>query len=223
MNSSKNNTMWKSVEVVKSCLKGLMNSIPSDYCWKKDWSAEKPGLNCPTEDGWFTWGGSCWEPCDEGDKWTTGVCWKPCPSGWTDIGAVCTKKIKWWKWDFVAKETYKKDFFTVFNNKAGCKEDRWKFVGLCYKDCNKIGMKNCGIGACANAHMECFSSVGKMAVRTVVGIAEELLEAVEFVVNKVVNAVMSVEAIRDFVNDSKQKMAELGTKGVNAIWDKIKY
>jgi len=208
--NNKTNVMWKSVDVVKGCLKGLMNSIPSDYCWKdkKYWTGSAPeGLNCPTDEGWFEKLKMCNEPCDEGDKWLSlGVCLSstPCKEGYTDLGLTCKKVTKWWKpWegDWYEK-TYSRKFYTYFNEKAGCPEDKFKFLARCYKSCEPIGMKNCGMFACSSATYECGTAVGKMTARTIVGVAEELLETVEVVVTKVVSKAMEVEAIRNFVKDA---------------------
>jgi len=48
----------------------------------------------------------------------------------------------------------------------------YKFGALCYRDCNKKGMVNCGIGACAANTAACISGIINMAVQFLVSLAQ---------------------------------------------------
>lgn len=40
-----------------------------------------------------------------------------------------------------------------------CNGDKYLSGALCYNDCNKIGMNNCGIGYCAASSEECAAGI----------------------------------------------------------------
>lgn len=59
---------------------------------------------------------------------------------------------------------------TNFDNRIPCPSGMYRGGALCYRDCVKIGMVNCGIGACARDGGACASNIVNMAVSVIEGI-----------------------------------------------------
>ena len=68
---------------------------------------------------------------------------------------------------------------TNFDGRIPCPAGRYKSGALCYRDCGKIGMVNCGIGACARDSGACASNI----VNMVVSVIEGIIQAVVLVVS----------------------------------------
>ena len=50
------------------------------------------------------------------------------------------------------------------NFEIECPNGEYLSGALCYRDCNKIGLSNCGIGACAGGSDYCATSIAMMAI-----------------------------------------------------------
>ncbi len=130
-----------------ACLQGVLSAIPGSFCYKKDGDAGVIPTGCP--DGYFRSLALCYENCRSGYKFVAGVCWeKNCDSGYTDFGLTCTG-CHWKGWRLkcktYAKDSYMSSSITNFSDRIPCDEDHYKSGALCYRDCNKNGMVNCGI------------------------------------------------------------------------------
>lgn len=68
-----------------SCISGLMESLPPEFCWKSD--KVNIAAQCPR--GYSNIGVVCLKNCDSGwDDWGTS-CAKKCPRGETTVGNLC--------------------------------------------------------------------------------------------------------------------------------------
>ena len=61
---------------------------------------------------------------------------------------------------------------TNFDTRIPCPSRMYRAGALCYRDCAKIGMVNCGIGACARDGGACASNIVNMAVSVIEGIVQ---------------------------------------------------
>jgi hypothetical protein len=96
-----------------------------------------------------------------------GVCWQDCPSGYTDHGLSCFKSL--FSWFF--KHSYIPGSLTNFSDKIPCPPGMYRSGALCYRDCNNIGLQNCGIGACATDGLTCGTKIAGMVKGVFEGIA----------------------------------------------------
>lgn len=151
--------------MAKDCLKTLMDSVPPDFCWKKGADAGIIPTGCPT--GYFRFLALCYENCSSGYYFVIGVCWSNCDSGYRDDGLTCYKSFFHWyfKYSYIPKS------ITNFSDRIPCPSGMYRFLALCYRDCNNIGLVNCGIGACAADSTTCASKLVGMVQSVVEGIA----------------------------------------------------
>jgi hypothetical protein len=60
---------------------------------------------------------------------------------------------------------------TNFSSKIPCPGDMYKSGALCYRNCEIIGLFNCGIGACISDDRQCAAAIGKMVQDVIDGIS----------------------------------------------------
>ena len=130
-------------KLVATCMTALMSSIPPEFCWKKGADAGVIPTGCPS--GYYRSLALCYEYCRAGYYVVLGVCWAYCEPGYIDHGATCYKNF--FRWYF--KPTYMAGSLTNFDSRVPCPSGMYRSGALCYRDCNNIGMVNCGIGACS--------------------------------------------------------------------------
>jgi hypothetical protein len=129
---------------------------------------------CPQ--GYFRSMALCYVNCKSNYQFFGGVCWEVCPSRFDEHPASCYKNL--FNWFF--KDSYIPSSKTNFSSEIPCdKPTDYKAKGgaLCYRDCEKIGMQNCGIGACAADNASCTAGIVSMVSGVLTGIAK----AVSFV------------------------------------------
>lgn len=153
-------------KVATECMKQLMNNIPPAFCWKKGADFGVIPTRCP--EGTFRSLALCYDFCSNGFKHDAGVCWEICPDGYSNGGLICFKSAFHWYF----KHSYIPTSYTNFSDKVLCDEGYYKDGALCYKNCNNIGLENCGIGACSSDFDSCLSELKKMIFEVIDGIAK---------------------------------------------------
>ncbi len=152
------------------CMKAMMDSIPPAFCWKTGGDFGVIPTACP--EGMFRFLALCYEKCPPGWTFVLGVCWSGCDPGYDNHPASCYKSL--FRWYF--KSSYISPSITNFSDRVPCDKGMYRPAGsaLCYRDCNNIGMANCGIGACSSDTTSCLTSIGSMVVDVVQGLADGL-------------------------------------------------
>lgn len=138
----KNEILEEGKELFGVCANAIMNSLPPLWCWKKGGDAGTIPTDCP--EGWFRSLALCYKNCEEDYKFIAGVCYKNCEEGYKDHGLSCFKDIFHWYF----KKSYIPESMTNFDKRVPCPGDMYHSGALCYRDCNILGLDNCGIGAC---------------------------------------------------------------------------
>jgi len=128
---------------------------------------------CPP--GYFRHLALCFENCRAGHHFDGGaLCIGTCPGGFTTFPLTCTR---WWPPKTTGRGVYAPHSITNFD--APCQDGYYKGGALCYRDCNRIQMANCGIGMCASDSQACSAGITNM----VVGFLSGLGQAVGFVLS----------------------------------------
>ena len=159
-----------------TCIKALLANIPPSFCWKKGADAGSIPTGCPS--GFYRSLAICIEDCDDGYKAVAGVCWEKCGGKHPkDVGAFCANKYGLgWK----AKDTYIPKSLTNFDSRVPCSASKYKVGALCYRDCNNIAMKNCGIGACSFDSSSCGAKIAEMSIDVIEGAVTAALFVTSF-------------------------------------------
>lgn len=156
----------KGAAIAGSCVKGFMATIPPDWCWKKPDFGTIP-TGCPS--GYHRWGAECFKHCNPGYYWVAGgTCWSHCGGGWKDIGACCVGS--WFR--FKCKHHYWTHRITNFDSRVPCPSGKYKSGALCYRDCSKVFLENCGIGACASSAASCVAGIVTMVIDILVSVVQ---------------------------------------------------
>ena len=159
------------VNLVSACMKGILQSIPPSFCYKKDADAGVIPTGCP--DNFFRYGALCYENCVSNYRFVLGTCWEDCPGGYSDHGLTCFK-WNWFKSRTIWKGSYIPKPLTNFDDRVPCPNEMYKSGALCYRDCNKAGLINCGIGACATSTEACISGIGIMTLNFALSLAQTI-------------------------------------------------
>ena len=162
------------IGLAKSCYNAFISNIPPSFCYKKGGDFGKIPTACSS--GYFRYLALCYKNCDSGYKFVLGVCWQKCGSGYSDHGLTCYKNL--FKWHF--KKSYVPSSYTNFDSRASCDSGMYKSGALCYRDCNKIGLLNCGIGACSATSQACGTTIASMAVDALLAIGQTALLVASF-------------------------------------------
>jgi len=88
----------------------------------------------------------------------------------------CFKHI----FSFYFKSSYIPHSITNFSDRVECEDGKYKAGALCYRDCKKIGLINCGIGACAGSSFECGSGIFTIAIDAIMAVAKAVLFIASF-------------------------------------------
>lgn len=110
-----------------------MLALPPNFCWKKGGDAGRIPNDCPV--------GS--------RRIGAGICRYSCKSGYREVLGVCWKGIR----SYVPKS------ISNFDSSIPCRANEYKGGALCYRDCTKVGLVNCGIGACSISKGGCGSAI----------------------------------------------------------------
>ena len=152
-------------KITSATVQGITAIIPPQFCWKKGADVGIIPTNCPK--GMFRYLELCYENCPENYTFVAGVCWEKCHPKSTDIGAFCVGGGHG-----KTKHSYISKSITNFNDGVSCPEGMYKGGALCYRDCKKEGMVNCGIGACSLDAASCTSAILNIVKDVVTGIAQ---------------------------------------------------
>lgn len=153
-------------ELIRVCANGLLNSLPPLWCWKKDGDAGKIPTDCPP--GWFRSLALCYEYCKDNYRHIAGVCYKNCDPGYKDHGLSCFKDLFHWYF----KSSYVPKSMTNFDKRVPCPGQMYHEGALCYRNCNIIGLANCGIGACSVDSKTCTDAIINMIIDVFKGFAK---------------------------------------------------
>ena len=164
--SSSSSSKNEAATYASACLQGALSAIPGSFCYKKGADAGTIPTGCP--DGYFRSAALCYQNCRSGYTFVLGVCWEKCRSGYTDMGLTCFK-WNWFKSKSYGKDSYMSSSITNFSDRIPCPTDMYKSGALCYRDCAKAGLVNCGIGACASSSESCGAGIGMMALEFALG------------------------------------------------------
>ena len=169
----------EAAKYASACLKGALASIPPSFCYKQNGDAGVIPTDCP--EGYFRSLALCYKNCNSGMVFVAGVCWEDgCRPGYYDFGATCTKCT--WNplyCDTYAKYSYISPSITNFDSRVPCPSNMYHSGALCYRDCNKSGLVNCGIGACAASSLSCAAGIAIMTIDFVLG----AIQLISFVVS----------------------------------------
>jgi hypothetical protein len=147
-----------------ACMSALTSSIPPKFCYKKGTDFGVIPTGCPK--GYFRSIALCYEECPKGWKHILGICYKGCDKGYNDHGLSCFKNL----FRFYFKESRIPKSLTNFSSKIPCPGDMYRSGALCYRDCNIIGLSNCGIGACSTNTAQCVMTIFNMVLTTLEGL-----------------------------------------------------
>lgn len=177
------------------CMKGLMVSMPPSFCWKRGGDVGVIPTGCPS--GYFRNLALCLEYCAPGYAWDGALlCLSTCPSGYETHPLTCYKGI----FDWFSRKSYFTNSITNFSPLIPCPEGMYREGALCYRDCNIIGMVNCGIGACAVDTSACVSGVVNIIFNWVGALIDSL--------NKVV--INDMSALADLKSTVRQSVNSAG-------------
>lgn len=184
--------------VAQSCYHAFVSSIPPSFCYKKGADAGKIPTACSA--GYFRSAALCYQNCNSGYYFVLGVCWQSCPSGYRDDGATCYKSF--FHWFF--KSSYIPSSYTNFDSRAACESGMYKSGALCYRDCNKIGLLNCGIGACAATSTSCGTTIATMAIDVLISFGQAVAFVASFGTDE--GASVGIEAAKNSVKAGFDKL-----------------
>eukprot|EP00357_Protocruzia_adherens_P011916 CAMPEP_0115007688 /NCGR_PEP_ID=MMETSP0216-20121206/21371_1 /TAXON_ID=223996 /ORGANISM="Protocruzia adherens, Strain Boccale" /LENGTH=453 /DNA_ID=CAMNT_0002374763 /DNA_START=130 /DNA_END=1491 /DNA_ORIENTATION=+ len=157
------------------CAASMVKHIPPSFCWKRGGDAGIVPNACKA--GLHKHHALCYEHCQAGYYFVWGgTCWAHCEGGYDDHGATCYKNI--FSWYF--KKSYIPKSYTFFSDKVQCPTGYYHSGALCYRDCHKLGLVNCGIGACALDSQACTAGIITMAADAAMAIAETILLVASF-------------------------------------------
>jgi len=151
--------------IAQTCTKSFFESVPPTICWKKGGDVGIIPTGCPP--GYFRYLALCFKHCEPGTSFDGGaLCIGGCPPGYAVHPLTC------YKFPFGIKG--RRAYFpkSITNFEAPCQEGYYRGAALCYRDCNKIGMVNCGIGMCAASSEACASGISQMVVDVVSSIGK---------------------------------------------------
>ena len=196
-------TAVDSGKMAGTCLKALMDNVPPEFCWKKGADVGVIPTGCP--DGYFRSLALCYQHCSSGYRHVLGICWADCGGGYADHGLTCYKGF--FNWYF--KHSYIPKSLTNFSDKVPCPKGMYRQGALCYRNCNNIGLVNCGIGACSSSSESCGSAIAKMVVDTLSGIADGIMTIV---------SAGGAKGIKSAIKGAASKLGKAGLKAaVNSI------
>lgn len=190
--------------LAKACFQAAISAVPGEFCWKKGADFGKIPTGCPAN--WERHLALCFEKCKSGYTHFGGVCWEVCSGGYRNIGLICSKSFWTWHW----KRSYIPSSLTNFNSRIPCPDGMYKGGALCYRDCNKIGMTNCGIGACSSDSTACGFKIAGMVVETIVTIGGLVLD------------VISLGSTKGLTTAAKTAASKLGKEGLRKAFVRSK-
>lgn len=151
--------------IMKYCYQGIVDSIPPAFCWKATGSSGVPATNCPSGTTYLDQY-SCLTNCQSGYRYDVGTqrCWQSCQSNEYTIGFYCYAG-----WDSYMQGSY---YPTIVS--PTCDSGFYKLNNLCYPDCEKIEMVNCGVGACTASLTECILNVINVIINVAIAVASSI-------------------------------------------------
>jgi len=156
-----------------ACSEAFFEGVPPTICWKSGADVGIMPYDCP--DGYHRLLALCFKDCDPGYTFDgAALCLKDCPAETTWYPLTCTYWTwKIWKIYTVGREPYFPKSLTNFDTPCPKPEGKYyKGLALCYRDCNAIGMANCGIGMCSATSDSCASGLGSMLTDFFSGLAK---------------------------------------------------
>jgi len=190
-----------SFDIRQICINSLTQTLPPAFCWKSGGDVGIIPTGCPP--GYFRFLALCYQNCKSGFYFSIGVCYTQCGSGYDNHPLSCYKNL----FNFYFKKSYIPRSITNFSHSIPCPGDMYRQGALCYRNCETIGMYNCGIGACVAEESSCLKEIGNMIVKTIEGITT--------LVETIVTFGSSIPAKTAAKVGVKAAVKQLGKKGIN--------
>jgi len=203
----------QATSLAKACVNSFFETIPPNFCWKKGADFGVIPTGCPS--GFFRYLALCFQNCKSGYSFDGGLlCIKACPPDTTTYPLTCThwSWLAWEDWT-VGRDPYFTQSLTNFDSRIPCPAGMYKGAALCYRDCAKIGLVNCGIGMCASSSASCASGIAEMAIDVISGIAQGVAFVLSFGTSS---------AAAEEVNVAKKGLTSLASKAAKAVTEAAK-
>jgi len=199
------------VGIAQTCTNAFFSSVPPTFCWKKGADVGIVPTGCPK--GYFRYLALCIQDCKSGYSFDGGLlCIKNCPPNTTTYALTCTHwdALVWNDWT-VGRDPYAPHSITNFD--VPCPSGYYKGGALCYRDCGKIGLVNCGIGMCAASREACAAGIAEMVANVLASIAQGVAFVLSFGASS---------AATEAVDEAKSALTKLGDKALNMITEGAK-
>ncbi len=190
-----------------------MDAIPAEFCWKRGGDIGVIPYDCPS--GYFRSLALCYEYCAAGYSFVAGVCWAQCSAGYKDHGMTCYQSL----FDWYFKSSYIPRSITNFSILIPCPKGMYRSGALCYKNCQNLGMENCGIGACASTLEGCLSSIGTMAFDTISSIGSAIASVVT--IGSTTSMKTAAVAAKNTIKNAATKIGKASMKKIGDNLKKI--
>jgi len=197
-------------DMAASCTQSFFEGIPPSFCWKKGADVGVIPTGCPN--GYFRHLALCFQNCPKGYSFDgASLCRKDCPGDCTCFPLTCTH-FDWrvWKDWTVSRDAFFTHSITNFDSSITCGANMYKSGALCYRDCKKVGLVNCGIGMCAATGEACASGIGNMVANFLTSLAK----GVGFILSFGTDS-----AAAETVGEVKTGLSKLASTATKAIED----
>ncbi len=131
-----------------------------------------------------------------------GVCYRNCEPGFANHPLSCFKHLFHWYF----KHSYVPHIITNFASEIPCDGDMYKSGALCYRNCETIGMHNCGIGACVASSGTCAMQIFDIGLKVLEGLAT--------LITNIVTLGSSAGHLASLKMAGKAAIQKLGRKGI---------
>jgi hypothetical protein len=209
--TSKINSVNKGIgagKLANTCVKAFYETVPASICWKKGGDVGYIPTGCPS--GYFRHLALCFENCRPGYRFDGGaLCKKGCDSGWDTHPLTCYR----WFFQVRGRDTYFPRSITNFE--APCSDGYYRSGALCYRDCGKVGMVNCGIGMCAASNESCGLGIGEMAIDVIASIGKGVAFVASFGTSSV--ATQGVSSAKNAIKNNLQKVTKAVKNAVSSM------
>jgi hypothetical protein len=201
-------TLTTSFDLAKACISGMMAVVPPAFCWKAGGDFGRIPTSCPN--GYFRFIAMCYKNCEPNHYFFLGVCYKNCEPGFQNHPLSCFMHLFHWYF----KHSYIPHIITNFANEVPCDGDMYRMGALCYRNCETIGMYNCGIGACVGDKSACATQIIEMGVK--------VLEGLGTLLGNVLTLGNASAALSSLRVAGKSALKKLGKSAIQAAKNSVK-
>lgn len=168
-------TIQQTLEIPSMCMTSLSKAMPPGFCWKKGADAGIIPTDCPP--GYFRSLALCFQYCKTGWHHILGICYRDCQPGYHDHPLSCFKHLFDW---YFKHSSYIPRSLTNFSHEVPCPGNMYRMGALCYRNCETIGMLNCGIGACIAEGEDCGEKIMQMITQVIQGLVDGISLVLSF-------------------------------------------